>query len=103
MDAMRVFFFFVFSLLIGLANTLFRMQSLSGALRFFLHFLISTLAFFCCFLLPLNMGGSSAIVGVILFMLIYFLVAGIIALFASRFRKNRDQEEQYQRQYTAKK
>ena len=102
MEAGRVVLFFVFSLLVSAANVIYRQTSMSGSVRFLLHFLISTLAFYLCFLLPLSMPGSRVLVGLILFILCYFLVMGTIALFTSRFRKNRDAHEEYQSQYTKK-
>ncbi len=102
MEAGRVVLFFVFSLLVSAANVIYRQKSMSGAIRFFLHFLICTLAFYLCFLLPLSMPGSSVLVGLILFVLCYFLVMGVLALFTSRFRKNREAHEEYQSQYTKK-
>ena len=101
-EAGRVILFFVFSLLVSAANIIYRTKTMSGAVRLLLHFLICTLAFYLCFLLPLSMPGSSVLVGIIFFVLVYFLVMGIISLFASRFRKNRDANEEYQSQYTKK-
>ena len=101
-EAGRVVLFFVFSLLVSTANVIYRQKSMSGAVRLLLHFLICTLAFYLCFLLPLSMPGSSVLVGLILFVLCYFLIMGVLAFFISRFRKNRDAHEEYQSQYTKK-
>ena len=102
MEAGRVVLFFVFSLLVSGANGIYRSRSLSGALRLLLHFLICTLAFYLCFLLPLSMPGSSVLVGLVFFVLIYFIVMGIVAGIVSRFRKNREAAEEYKSQYTKK-
>ncbi len=99
MEAGRVLLFFVFSLLVSGANGIYRYKPLSGALRLLLHFLICTLAFYLCFLLPLSMPGSSVLVGLVFFVLAYFLVMGIFAWIASRFRKNREATEEYKSQY----
>ena len=99
MEAGRVVLFFVFSLLVSGANGIYRHKPLSAALRLTLHFLICTLAFYLCFLLPLSMPGSSVLVGLIFFVLAYFLVMGIVAGLASRFRKNREASEEYKSQY----
>ena len=102
LEAGRVVLFFVFSLLVSAANTLYRAKTLSGGIRFLCHFLICTLAFYLCFLLPLSMPGSSVLVGLIFFVLAYFAIMGITSGFASRFRKNREATEEYQSQYTKK-
>lgn len=99
-DAGRVLLFFVFSLLVSGANGFYRLHSLAGALRLTVHFLVCTLAFYLCFLLPLSMPDSSVLVGIVLFILAYFLVMGIVAGFSSRFRKNREAAEEYKSQYT---
>lgn len=102
LEAGRVVLFFVFSLLVSGANGIYRYQPLSSALRLVLHFLICTLSFYLCFLLPLSMPGSSVLVGLIFFILAYLLIMGIIAGLASRFRKNREAAEEYKSQYTKK-
>ena len=99
LEAGRVVLFFVFSLLVSGANVIYRYGKMPGGLRLLLHFLISMLAFYLCFLLPLSMPGSSVLVGMIFFALAYLLVMGIIAGFASRFRKNREAAEEYKSQY----
>jgi hypothetical protein len=91
--------FFVFALLVSGANVIYRYTKLAGALRLVIHFAICTLAFYTCFLLPLSMPGSSVLVGLILFVLAYFLIMGIIAGITSRFRKNREAAEEYKSQY----
>ena len=103
LDALRILLFFFFSLLLATANTIYRNATFSGGLRLLVHFLISSSAFFFCFLIPLGMQPSGAMVGMLLFVLLYFIIAGIIALFVSRFRKNRDEMETYERQFSKKK
>ena len=102
MDAGRVLLFFVFSVLFSVANGICRVKTLASALRFLIHFLISTLAFYLCFLLPVQMTPSAVFVGMILFVLGYFAVAGIFALIRSRFRKTKDANTVYERQYSKK-
>lgn len=99
LEAGRTVLFFVFSLLVSIANSIYRAKSIGGALRFLLHALISTLAFYLCFLLPLSMPGKSVFVGLVVFWLVYFLVMGILASISSRFRKNREATEEYKSQY----
>ena len=103
MDAERVLLFFVFSLLFSVANGFLRSKAISSPLRLLIHFGISTVAFYLCFLLPLNMPASTALVAVVLFVVLYFLVAGMISLVRSRFRKNLEAATAYERQYKKKK
>lgn len=103
MDAERVLLFFVFSLLFSGANSISRSQSLSAPVRLLIHFLITTLGFYFCFLLPLAMPSATALVGIVLFVVLYLLIAGIRALFRSRFRKNLENATAYERQYSQSK
>ena len=103
MDAERVLLFFVFSLLFSGANGILRSKTISSPLRLLSHFGICTVAFYLCFLLPLNMPSSTAIVAIALFAVFYFLIAGVIALIRSRFKKNLEAATTYERQYKKKK
>ncbi len=91
--------FFVFSLLVSGANGIYRYAKFSGALRLLIHFVICTLAFYTCFLLPLSMPGSSVVVGMVFFALAYGLIMLIVAGIASRFKKNKAATEEYKAQY----
>lgn len=102
MDAGRVLLFFVFSVLFSVAGGIYRIKQLAAALRLLIHFLICTLAFYLCFLLPVPMTPSAVFVGMIFFVLIYFAVAGILALTLSRFRKAKEANTVYERQYSKK-
>ena len=103
MDAERVLLFFVFSLLFSGANGILRAKTMSAPLRLLIHFGICTVAFYLCFLLPLHMPSSTAIVAIALFDVCYFLISGVIAMIRSRFRKNLEAATSYERQYTKKK
>ena len=102
MRADLVVLFFVFELLVCMANGIYRYAKFSGARRLAIHFLICTLAFYLCFLLPLSMPDSSVVVGILLFVLAYALVMLVVAGLVSRFRKNRAATEEYKSQYTKK-
>ena len=91
--------FFVFSLLVSGANAIYRSERLSGAFRLLIHFVICTVAFYVCFLLPLSMVGSSVVVGLVFFALVYGLVMLIIAGISARFKKNKEATEEYKAQY----
>lgn len=91
--------FFVFSLLVSGANSIYRYQKISGALRLLIHFVVCTLAFYTCFLLPLSMPGSSVVVGMVFFALAYGLIMLVVAGISSRFKKNKEATEEYKAQY----
>ena len=91
--------FFVFSLLVSGATAIYRFAKFSGALRLLIHFVVCTLAFYSCFLLPLAMPGSSVVVGMVFFALAYGAVMLIVAGLSARFKKNKEATEEYRAQY----
>ena len=99
LNASSVVLFFVFSLLLSVANGISSIKSISGGIRSISHFLITIFAFYCCFLLPLSLNASGYIVGFSCFALVYFIIAGIIAIFRSRLKKNTEKSESYKNQY----
>ncbi len=103
LDAGRVLLFFLFSLLFAIANGILKQKSIPSGARLPIHFLISALAFYMCFLLPLNMPGTTVLIGMFFFILLYFLTAAVIAAFLSSFRKKKEKTEDYQKQYKNKK
>ena len=99
----RILLFFLFSLLFSAANGIYRIRKIPGAARLLIHFLICTVAFYACFLTPLNMPGTSVMIGVVFFILFYFIAAGIIAGFTAAFRKKKEGMEEYRKQYNSRK
>ena len=99
LNAASIVLFFVFSLLLSLANRIASVRSLSGGLRFVGHFLITVFAFYSCFLLPLSLTASGYLVGFSCFALIYFIIAGLIYIFRSRLKRNIEKSEGYKEQY----
>ncbi len=104
LDAGRTVLFFVFALLLSLANSLWTIPKISGALRLILHYIITLFAFYACFLLPASnsdnpMRASAIIVGLVIFTLLYFAIFGIVMAFRSKFKTNLQKSETYQKQY----
>ncbi len=103
LDAGRTVLFYVFSLLVAVANTLFSLPKLSYALKVLCHYLICVFAFYTCFMLPVGMRASGVFIGVILFTVIYFAAFGIISLFRAKYRSNLEKTQSYQKQFKGKK
>ena len=95
----QTFLFFIFALLFSLANAVYRMKALGGGLRLFLHYLITLLSFYLCFMLYMGMVGMQVLVGIFLYTVIYFIVAGIIALFKSRFNRLKNEHSAYEKKF----
>jgi hypothetical protein len=104
LPAANLLIYFAFSLLAALAQGLYRIKRIPTALRLLLHYLILTVGFYLCFLLPAAMRPIQTFIGIIAFSIVWALVMGIAALFVARFRKNAaaEQEPAYKRQFQAK-
>ena len=100
LEATRTVLFFVFSLLLALANTVLSIGALSGKLKVIIHYLVTTFAFYACFMLPLSMRASSVLVGLVIFTFVYFIILGIIVAFKSRYRRNAEKAEKYEKHFS---
>ena len=101
--ASTLLFLALFALLAALGKSVLRLSSLAGGVRRVLHYVILALAFYLCLLLPAGLRAPQVLVGLMLFTAVYWIVAGIVHLFAARFRKNSEQTEEYEAQFTKKK
>lgn len=101
--ATTLLFLFLFALLAALGKSVLRLSSLAGGVRRTLHYVILTFAFYLCLLVPAGMRAPQVLVGLVLFTAVYWIVAGIVHLFAARFRKNSEQTEEYETQFSKKK
>ncbi len=99
LDAARTVLFFFFSLLLAFANGLFMLKKLAGGLRLFLHYIIVLFAFYTCFMLPLSMRAASVIIGMVIFTVLYFAIAGIFAAVRSRYRSKLEKTQDYKKQF----
>lgn len=97
-EAYRVLLFFLASFLFAIANFV-RHINMNSALKILCHYLICVFAFFACFLLQ----GSYIVIGIVVFTILYFIVRLLIMLFSSRLKKNREQTEEYTKQFSKKK
>ncbi len=102
-EAGRVLLFFVFSLLLALANALLSIKSIHAALRYSAHYLITTFGFWACFCLPNSMDASKTLVGIVLFSAAYAIIMAIYAFIKSRLKKAMKNEEKYEKQFSGKK
>lgn len=101
-NAGNVCLFFVFSLLLSFANRVLSLGKLGGGLKLFLHYIICLFAYYSCFMLPISPSASGMLIGLVLFTVIYFIIAGFIALFSSRLKKNTEKSKAYTNQFKKK-
>ncbi len=102
LDASRVLLFFVASLLFSLANAVLRISKLHGAMKFIIHYLLTVFAFCACMMLPISPDGSTMLVGIALFSLLYLIIVGIVALFKSRYKRKTETRAEYTSQFSKK-
>lgn len=99
LSAEQLLFNFLFSVLAAIAWQLYRAKSIAGALRLVLHFGITALSFYLCFLLPAGMTSAQVLIGLFAYTLVYFLIVGGTAFFKARFRANAEKEAPYENRY----
>ena len=104
-EAERVLLFFVFSLLLSIANALVKAKAIHIALRYLIHYLICAIGFWLCFCLPNKMDASKTLVGLVLFSILYAIIMTLRGIFSRRFKKIKQKEsnEKYEKQFSGKK
>lgn len=102
LDAARVLLFFVASFLFALANGVFTFEKLSSPAKFFIHYLLTLFAFYSCMMLPISPAGTTLLVGLAIFSVIYFIFAALITLIRSRYKTRENQTAEYKSQFTKK-
>lgn len=103
LDAARTVLFFVFAFLFSAANSIFGLDKLSTALRVVIHYALTALGFYFCFIMTLGMRAAQVFIGLVLFTAVYFAVFGIVALFRARYKKNTERSQKYEKRYNVSK
>lgn len=102
LEVSRIILFFLASILFSAANGIFKLDKVHSAVKFLIHYLLTLAAFWACMLLPLSLDTSTAIVGAVLFSVIYLIIAVIASLISARYKKNASKDEEYVPQYKKK-
>ena len=95
----QTFLFFIYAVIFAIANAILRTKSLSFGLRLFLHFTITAIGFYLCFLLYMGMAGTQAVIGIFFYAVAYAICAIIIAIFVSRFRRIKNDNSEYEKKF----
>lgn len=98
----RVLLFFVFSLLLSIANTLLSIKEIHSALRYIFHYAITAFGFWTCFCLPNKMSASRTLVGIVIFSVVYAIIMALIGIFSRRLKKLQKDEKKYEKQFSNK-
>ena len=94
LSSLRTLMFFVFSLLFASANRLLSSDKLSKALKVICHFSITAVGFYLSMILPADIKGSTAVIGIVVYLIVYLLAAIVIlAVNAGKKKKSVDKEE----------
>ena len=101
-EAGRVLLFFVFSILLSIANALHSIDKIHLALRYIFHYVITTFGFWTCFCLPNKMAASTTLVGLVVFSVVYAIIMTIIGIFSHRLKKLQKDEKKYEKQFSTK-
>ncbi len=100
LEASRVMLFLFFSLLLSVANYIFALKILPTFARVLIHFVLTAFAFYLCFMAPISPTPSTAFVGITLYTILYFVLSGIIAVIKSRYKRQSESEEKYEKRFS---
>ena len=84
---------FVFSALMGISQCVYSCFKFSKGLRVFIQYVVLLFASYFCLISRLGMRGATAIAGLFLISIIYFICFGIGSFFAWAFNRNVRREE----------
>ena len=101
-EASRVLLFFIFSVLLSIANLFLSAKGIHASLRYIIHYVISIFGFWTCFCLPNKMDFSKTFVGIIIFSACYAIVMTLIGVFSRRLKKQSEPKAKYEKQFTTK-
>ena len=93
LPASGIVLIFVFSALVGIGQCIYSCFKFSKGLRLLIHYVMLMFAAYFCLFTHLHMRGATAIAGLFLFSLVYFICYGIGSFFAWCFNRNLRREE----------
>lgn len=96
LSSLRTLMFFVFSLLFASANRLLSSDKLSKPLKVICHFSITAVGFYLSMILPADIKGSTAVIGIVIYLIVYVLAALVISAMNNGKKKKSVEEEEYQ-------
>ena len=103
LEASRILLFFIFSVMVSLANSILGVKAIPSALRYVLHFLLCAAAFYLCMLFPLvnaGAGGSFVVVGLSAFTLVYVIGLVIITIIKSTVTRKKEKKQDYTNRFS---
>ena len=100
LSGLRILFFFIFSIFISGANLIYGVKTVSAPIRLLIHYIMTAFAVYLCLLLPSDPAPSKVIVGIVLFSILYFIGAGILAIIRSVRKKQLEKKEVYVKKFS---
>lgn len=101
LDGTRIIMFLFFSFFVALATAIFSLKAIPAPLRLLIHYALCAFAFFVCVLLPVkNANDGFVLVGIVLFTLLYAIVAACVAFFSSRYKRLNEETAEYKKHFT---
>ena len=102
-EGTRIVLFFIFSLLVSLANAVLSVQIIPSVARRIIHYVLCAIAFYLCVLFPLVQAQTTAsfiFVGLSLFTVLYVLTVVLINVIKSKNQRNKEKKETYTNQFS---
>ena len=96
-EGSRIILFFLFALIISLANVVFGIKQIPTALRYIIHYFLCALAFYLCVLFPIETlsAPSFVLIGLSLFTVAYVLASAAISIIKSKMQRKKENKETY--------
>ena len=102
-ESSRVLLFFVFSILLAIANAILAIKQIHTAIRYMIHYFICVIGFWVCFCIPNKMTASTIFVGIVFFTVGYAIIMPLIAFFKRRLTKAKTPPQKYEKQFSKSK
>lgn len=95
LSALRTAMFFVFSLVFSTANALIRAERPALWIRVIIHALLTGVGFWLFMLLPAELEGSGVFTGLLVYFVIYAIVAAIVLSMRAQTKKRENKQSEY--------
>lgn len=95
LSALRTAMFFVFSLVFSTANALARADKPALWMRVLIHALLTGVGFWLFMLMPAELEGSGTLTGMLIYLVVYAIVAAVILGMRAQTKKRENKQAEY--------
>ncbi len=101
LDGLRIIMFLFFAFSVALASAVLSSQNITAWLRIAIHYVLCTFGFFLFILLPTeNSNDGFLVVGIVIFTVLYAIIAACVAFFSARYKRIKEETEDYKKHFS---